>query len=132
MRAPAATAAPRLASAPAPDHSGGTPSLGLLLQWDSSQSFPEVVAVTNGSPAHGAGLLCGDIVEYIDDVPVTNIGRERLPSVLLQKSESRGSVLITLDIRRPSAKEPTNLMKKIVRLVPYRPKFKRQLPLFSR
>jgi hypothetical protein len=72
----------------------GRPWLGALLIDVDSESGPFVVEITDGGPAHEAGLEPGDVI-----VSVNGIGADRVASVHRSFTDSAGSAL-TLGIER--------------------------------
>jgi hypothetical protein len=82
-------------------------NIGIVLEWTLQQPFPSVVNVAPGSAAAKSRLAVGDILKFINEVPVLAIGRDGIAGALQPVGK-----LLLLDIHHGNMDAP--LQRRVV------------------
>ena len=89
-------------------------NLGIVLEWTSQQLFPTVVNVAPGSAAAKSRLAVGDILKFVNEMPVMAIGREGIAAALKPVG-----MLLLLDIHHGNVDAP--LQRRVIHVVTSKP-----------
>ena len=76
-------------------------NIGIVLEWTTQQPFPTVVNVAPGSAAAKSRLAVGDIIKFVNEIPVMAIGRDGIAAALKPVGK-----LLLLDIHHGNADVP--------------------------
>ena len=82
-------------------------NLGIVLEWTLQQPLPTVVNVASGSAAAKSRLVVGDILKFVNEMPVVAIGRAGIAAALKPVGK-----LLLLDIHHGDIDAP--LQRRVV------------------